>query len=93
VSGFVKAEHILDSVHDRRFAVFVAIVVYLLLILFDCVRVDDRVVAFAIVVSVKPHHDVLRERDLIHEIVLTGDFRNVHRHLCHRRWDDLHKHQ
>src|SRR6516225_8021805 len=59
VLSFVPAEHILDGIHDGRIAVFVAIVVKLLLILFDCFGFDDRVVAFAVVVPAKPQHDLL----------------------------------
>jgi hypothetical protein len=83
----------IDTEGDGCFTVLVTVLVYLLLILFGCVRVDDRVVAFAVVVSAKPHHDVLRERDFIHEIVLATYFRNVQHHLCFRRWHDLQKHQ
>jgi len=36
LNSFVKAEHVLDGIHDGRIAVFVAIVVKLLLMLFDC---------------------------------------------------------
>jgi len=85
VLSFVPAEHILDGIHDGRVAVAMAILVDLLLILLDCVGVDDRVVAFAVVVSAKPHHDVLRERDFIKEILLAGYFSNVQRLLCLRR--------
>ena len=53
VNSFVKAEYDLGGIHDRRFAVLVAISVDLLLILFDFIGFDDRVVALAIVVSAK----------------------------------------
>src|SRR6516164_9253785 len=48
LNSFVKAEHVLDGIHDGRIAVFVAIVVKLLLMLFDCLGFDDRVVALGI---------------------------------------------
>jgi hypothetical protein len=41
VLSFVPAQHILDGIHDGRIAGFVAIVVKLLLILFDCFGFDD----------------------------------------------------
>ena len=49
--SFVKAEHLLDSIRDGRFAVLVAIFRNFLDILYHCVGFDDRVVAFAVVVT------------------------------------------
>ena len=46
-----KAEHILDRIRDGRFAVPVAIFRNLLGVLYHCVGLDDRVVAFAVVVT------------------------------------------
>ena len=36
LNSFLETEHVLDGIHDGRIAVFVAIVVKLLLMLFDC---------------------------------------------------------
>ena len=49
--SFVKAEHLPDSIRDGRFAVLVAIFRNFLGILYHCVGFDDRVVAFAVVVT------------------------------------------
>jgi len=91
VLSFVPAEHILDGIHDGRISVFVAIAVKLLLILFDCFGLDDRVAAFAVVVPAKPQLDLpLGPRELLHQNLLARYFSNVDCHLC-LRCRHLHK--
>ena len=91
VPSFVKAEHVLDGIHDGRIAVFVAIRGNLLLMLLDCLGFDDRVVALAVVVSDKHQHDVARDiREFLPLQLLARYFSKVQRLLClHRR--HLHK--
>ena len=50
--------HVLEGIHDSRCAVFEAIIVELVLIPFNCVGFDDRVVVFAVVIPAKPQHDI-----------------------------------
>jgi hypothetical protein len=91
VNSFVKAKHVLDGIHDGRFAVLEAIEVNLLQIFFDRLELDDRVFALAVVISAKPQHDVGRgPRELLPHQLLARYFSNVRRLLClHRR--DLRK--
>jgi hypothetical protein len=49
----------LGGIHDGRFTVLVAIILNGPLILYGCLKVDDRIVAFAVVVSKNPHQDLV----------------------------------
>jgi len=89
VNSFVEAEHVLDGIHDGRFAVLVAILGNLLLILLF--RVRRWSVASALVVPAKPQHHVpVGPGELAPHNLLARYFNNIDCHLClHRR--DLHK--
>ena len=58
----VQAKRVFDGIQNGRFGVLVAIQANFLLVVFDCFEIDDHVVALAVVVSAKPHHDVVRGR-------------------------------
>ena len=62
VLSFVQAEHVFDGIQNGRVGVAVAIKANFLLIVVDCLEIDDRAVALAVVVSAKPQHDVVRGR-------------------------------
>jgi hypothetical protein len=85
--------HVLEGIHDSRFAVSEAIVVEFVLIPFNCVGFDDRVVVLAVVIPAKPQQDISGGPwECLRQKLLARYFNNVDCHLCSRRWD-LHKQQ
>jgi hypothetical protein len=81
-------QYALDGIHDGRIGVSGAIRINLLLILVECLGLDDRVAhVLAVVVSAKPHHDGARgRRQFVPVKLIAGNFSKVQRLLrLHRR--------